>query len=362
MSEKDFEIHISDTNVDTGSIPISWCLSKKTLMKLKACDFKNPYVVICIAPADNYDSKKEYRKAVPLKDLMAYVSFRFPGPTNIFAFITNKYENYLDKTLGRYDTSILNCFGSDFTGYVKNLFGNDVVKINVPKECFASEPSELEKTWVNYCFSEKAVDQCHFRQRRLFAYTIQPLLAVFNLVIRLSMLMFAMGILSIGLKHRERLFKPFTYSLYDCMSVIDKPYFIKDEYNIKTFANTIITLIKVLITMTLTPIVLLPLAILTIAFGALVVIETLSQALLVTIVATILIFLIRGDATTQLIRFFKRNGPNGPIWYAEPEVMLALICDGTAKPMKVSLLPKKHRTIKLRMSEFKAMVCRPFAG
>jgi hypothetical protein len=47
--------------------------------------------------------------------------------------------------------------------------------IDLPSDCFAKEPSEFEKTWVNFFFRNKAVDQCEFRRRRILAYTVQPI-------------------------------------------------------------------------------------------------------------------------------------------------------------------------------------------
>jgi hypothetical protein len=44
------------------------------------------------------------------------------------------------------------------------------VDVDIPKECFAREPSDLEKRWVNWLYMSKTVDQCEFRKRRLFAY------------------------------------------------------------------------------------------------------------------------------------------------------------------------------------------------
>jgi hypothetical protein len=50
------------------------------------------------------------------------------------------------------------------------------------------------------------------------------------------------------------------------------------------------------------------------------------------------------------------------LWYMDPEEMAAIVCSGVKKPLKVSDLPSKKRTLKLRFQELKSQVCKPFAG
>jgi len=57
-------------------------------------------------------------------------------------------------------------------------FGCVEQQVLVPVEVFAKEPAAWEKAWVNLFFRSRPGDQCDFRKRRLFAYTIQPILGV----------------------------------------------------------------------------------------------------------------------------------------------------------------------------------------
>lgn len=67
------------------------------------------------------------------------------------------------------------------TGTYAKTFGYAKTFLQVADGYFAKEPSAWEKWWVNLWFGgEAAHDQCHFRRRRLVAYTLQPpLVALF---------------------------------------------------------------------------------------------------------------------------------------------------------------------------------------
>ena len=71
------ELQITDNDVSTGSVQISWCVDAEVLKELADKKVKEPQLVIVVAPeGDNYDLRKEMRKVVPLKDLMTYMEFR----------------------------------------------------------------------------------------------------------------------------------------------------------------------------------------------------------------------------------------------------------------------------------------------
>jgi hypothetical protein len=53
---------------------------------------------------------------------------------------------------------------------------------------------------------------------------------------------------------------------------------------------------------------------------------------------------------------------NDELWYMDKEEMDTLVCDANKKPLNISDLPVKHRTIKLRFLDLKSRVCRPFSS
>lgn len=196
--EPDFEIHVVDNNVNSGSISISWCLSKDNLEKHKG-DL-DPCVVIITAPVDNYNKYKERRKVVRLKDLLAYIDFSSPGENRVFAFIHSNFKSAKDSYLSRYDRhyaqDVLNYDGDEVYDYLNISYSKknkkELLTVNVPEELFAKKPSQWEQDWVNWLSPKNpAFDQCDFRRKRLFAYTLQIVPFVFTLLCRLGIFLWA---------------------------------------------------------------------------------------------------------------------------------------------------------------------------
>ena len=180
-----FELHVTDKNVSTGSIAVGWCVSKETLDKLHAHGNKTPHVVLVIAPhEDEYQTSREIRKIVPLKDLVAYLEFNRSGKMNIWGFIATEpavkhlKDRWLHKSSYGYLADILTPSGREYSDIWSSsmLEKAEPVAVEIPQQAFAKEPPAWEKNWVNHFFGRKPEDQCQFRRRRLFAYTIQPLL------------------------------------------------------------------------------------------------------------------------------------------------------------------------------------------
>jgi hypothetical protein len=65
-----------------------------------------------------------------------------------------------------------------------SIIGEELMVI-VPDGVFAKEPSKFEKWWVNLWFESKPKDQCHFRKRRMLAYSIQPIVVSIWLIIEI---------------------------------------------------------------------------------------------------------------------------------------------------------------------------------
>jgi hypothetical protein len=192
-----FTLTIPDLDVTTGSIPIAWCLDIEAVNSMMITYNKEPSVLIVIASQNGYARRKESRYVVPLKDLMTYISFRRPGPNKIFAMVFNSdIKDLRKKYLGKYDDKyiydVLNyegdnfadCGDSSYTNYFNLSKFRAVIDVEVPEEAFAPPPSKWEKDWVLWLVQDKGADQCAFRKRKIFAYTIQPVLFILNYLIR----------------------------------------------------------------------------------------------------------------------------------------------------------------------------------
>lgn len=350
-----FQIQVSDSDATNGSVAVSWCIDSDTLENLRHSKTRDPVVVLCVAPADPevYDSNKEVRKIVPLKDLMSYLEFRTPGKVKIWGFISYKSlkgakNEYLYRGYYGYQCSILNSDGSDFAKHIKedSLMNSEPLSVLVPEGCFAPEPSEIEKTWVNWLFRDKAVDQCEFRRRRMFAYTLQPFLFLANMALRVLALFFALffGLRATNLTYLRH---PFITGLDSCAEqMTDGSIFIgrgPNEY--LNHARLIISPFVILL------------------LGGLIKYGFIIPLLLITVVVAVLSTL----ALTALFFLKKKFGEpeeedKDEAWYEDEEEQATLMCDGSGKARTLSSLPGKHKTLKLRFYDLKSKVCRPFSA
>lgn len=370
-----FELHVSDNDVTGGSIGVTWCLDKELINELASRGIKDPQVVLIVAPVlDDYSTKKEYRKVVPLSDLMTYVEFRAPGKNKVYAFISEfstkeTKRSVLARDDGRFDTDLLNYEGSALKGsmlgqYTDPLFKAEPVEVYVPNACFAPEPADWEKAWVNHFFTAKVVDQCHFRKRRLFAYTLQVLIVLFFILLRALMLVPALLIGSRNLTLKYVL-HPLSYTMHESVDVLkggsyfigqDPPgqYFFDEKFSLKATIN------KFWLTI-LMPAVWLPWALLfyfNAVFAALfIIVASAAIILAIAVIAS-------GLAKKQLVaigKFVEELFSREDMWYMDPDEMDMLICDGN-NPKDFKSLPSKKKTFKLRFSNLKSKVCRPFSA
>jgi hypothetical protein len=360
------ELHIADTNVTSGSVTVSWCVDKETLKELEKRYIKDPVIVLCTAPVGyNYSRRKEYRTIVPMKDLIAYVSFSNPGTNKIFAFIPNfvlirNSENYakklvLNKHRGSYNEDLLDYNGDEI---IWPCFDKaEPLSVEVPEACFAPEPSKWEKAWVNLYYNYKSVDQCEFRQRRLFAYTIQPFLTLLSLVTRSLMLVYAFLLGLKSLKNSLDFFKFMTYDLRDILvNYLDLEPFKDNTYFIGKGKNKFLNYARLIF---------MPLNLI-LFYG---VYRLVCHSKVLLFIITSIFYFILPTIIGYLIVKYIINKPDSPNvnkklskpWYTDPEEMNLIVCNGERKIFKVDELPVKHRTIKLRFLDLKSKVCRPFA-
>ena len=362
-----FELQVSNNDVTGGTIPVSWCVNVETLNYLATKGVKNPMVVLVVAPdGPSYNRRKEYRTVVPLKDLMAYVEFRTVGKVKIWGFISEQGKLAKDQYLSRghdgFVQDLLNSDGTDWgfwfqrndeKGSVIDVFA-EPLSVVVPEECFAPEPSAIEKRWVNWLFQDKCVDQCHFRKRRLFAYTVQPFIMLLNMLMRTVLLLVALliGARKVSL---EYMLHPLTTSPLDSFDMlddgsifIDKKYYGWKRYRFLPGMPVIAAAIMgVVLLLSKLHAWMIPL------FG-------------LGVIAGLAVLALAGvfgwkAFANYLDRRAKRIAAATP-WYMEAEEMDLIVCNGHKKATTVSQLPAKKRTVYLRFMDLKSKVCRPFSA
>jgi hypothetical protein len=367
-----FQLHIDPkADVSTGSIPVSWCVDRALLAELNEQNVLDPQVVIITAPQHDYDRNKENRTIVPLKDLMAYVSFKYPGVNTIRAFVSLRTKRdtkttYLSKT-GSYSTWILDTDGVFFwmltsdslEGTHDPKYPSAVLLVDIPKACFASEPAAWEKAWVNVMWKQRATDQCDFRSRRMFAYTIQPIIFFFRQLFVLVPMLIAALIGARDFSFRY-LLHPIDTNLTDIWEICQGgTIFIRkvkeDEYNYDqrekmSGVDNVWWFVRKCWTFPFMPAILIPLVLLY-HFHVL----WYVLGFLVCMVAVIAI--IGFFASGTYVEFFDWITEPRRAWYNDKREA-DIIASQDERTM--SALPRK--TIRLRFSNFKSKVCRPFSG
>ncbi|MDQ5957991.1 MAG: hypothetical protein QG665_332 [Patescibacteria group bacterium] len=178
------------------NFPLRWCLCPGELEELRKKKAQNIYLVISIV----WGGREVDRLLYPIDQVMTYINLRRAGTHTLNAFVVfcdddsgHISENwcpgksYIKKGLGsknghgQPDHNLYDGNGdlnleniSCFQGGIGWLLEASSVDIVVNEEFFAPEPPAWEQRWVNMFFSRGPVDQCAYRRRRIFAYTIQP--------------------------------------------------------------------------------------------------------------------------------------------------------------------------------------------
>ncbi|MBI4457527.1 hypothetical protein HY633_01025 [Candidatus Uhrbacteria bacterium] len=143
-----FELHVDVQEIQNPSVPIRWCVDKATLDAIKASGAKTALVhVYC---ADGH--------TVPLSDGGTYVSFRQPGLEHVSAEIVTDKGDRIAKA---------------------------EINFMIPAECFPKPVQERwDYPWLTMMIDPAPHDECALRRRRLFAYTVQPVVVGAVLTIR----------------------------------------------------------------------------------------------------------------------------------------------------------------------------------
>lgn len=363
------ELHIANPDVTGGTIQVSWCVDIKELKYLSELGVSDPMVVLVVAPdGPNYHIKKEHRVVVPMKDLVAYLEFSCPGKNKIWGFISRKNKklcrnDYLGKIGDRYHTDILDYCGESW-GYLLSTHNEVPLSVDVPAECFAPDPPEWEKKWTNHFFSDKCVDQCHYRRRRIFSYLAQPVLMLFNLLARFVLLLTASLLATRGWDAKY-LLHPMTYSLMDSLEVLTGGTALirrlpEDSERANDGAMTVKYIWRKLCFVPFIPAVLLLMSLLILTHHAIVIAFVLGIAVIVLGLFILLAAFLDGTLFSKLWERISASSDKAP-WYMDQEEMNLIVCTGDKKPLTLETLPVKHQTLRLKFQDLKSKVCKPFS-
>lgn len=373
-----FQLQIADTDVTGGSLAVSWCVDHELLNQLVKLNCKDLQVVICVSPADNYSNNKEYRKVVPLKDLMTFIEFRCSGKNNIWGFISFSSKNtvknyYLGKCDSGYINDILYSDGSNYHDYIKNenkVF-SEPLTVDVPDGVFAEEPADWEKIWVNHFFRNKVVDQCDFRKRRLFAYFLQPVILILNFLLRLFIITFATLTLcrNTSLKY---LFHPLMYSINDTFDVFEKGTYVwnSDSRDSDTDIPNVDYFLSKTWKAFLMPLIWLPILICSIFSLWPVVIVIVGILLLISLIFMSVSFAKHASYNFGFLgrvifwlpnKFINYFLMPKELWYLDKNEINLIICSEDKKVLSYKDIPNNRKTINLRIQNIKSKICKPFS-
>ena len=381
-----FQLQLADADVTNGTIAVSWCLDHEMLKELADKKISDPQVVIVVSPVDNYHLNKEYRKVVPLKDLMTYIEFRAAGKNKIWGLVSHKggkkaRDHYMEKKDGEFHTNVLSFDGDQYATWLRDSEDVDLtdpekpeymslsqpVTVTVPKAVFAKEPKQWEKTWVNHLFRDKVIDQCEFRRRRMFAYGVQPFIILGNHFLRLLLTILAAASLCRGLT-LQYLFHPLTYTLKDTFDLFEKgslaiQHLPEDDGSIDKFPKPSY-FVRSFWSVPLMPLIMAPLLYLFLSkhyVGA----TILGGSLLIVVILILLIAFLANHAKLLKAPFTKAwaylNAPSEDLWYLNQDEVEIITCNQDKKPLTYKNLPANRKTARLRFQILKSKVCKPFS-
>jgi hypothetical protein len=386
------ELKVLEHSVDSGAIPVTWCVSKEYIKEIGEDALVDRRVVLVSAPLrpgvlckDN----AEWRTVADVKDMMAYVTFLRSGSNRIFAFLTSRY-NDLDRVFqssrsgeGKWEHNILSYYNQKENDDLCPCDGSFLIQaqiatldIDLPKECFAKPPPEWLSNIANWFWQYKPIDQCAFRRRVLlsvFPFPIAPILALLSMVLRF-IVAFGCTLVACRGVNWTPVIHPTTWSIFSIFDDIKGSYLIFPKLPLTMrygfvgvgpilFLTGIAYLfgldlwIGVHIYM-LFLLGLLTLVVCTIGFTVLVV----SIVWIMTKLWSIgFLQSISKALDRKLVEWRKQREAEDEAWAKQRALEEAELLECYAQNFrKMRDLPKRKRTLKLRFKGTKARVCRPF--
>lgn len=243
-----------DGTVEHPSTFINWCLSEALVEEVGnrlVSHSQQTKLLIIWWPTgeDAHSSQSEERMLVDLADSRrtGIISFDRPGTFRVLAVLVCDYEGYKlnDEYLAHsrrkngYTTDIVSSDGCGTIGVLptgvndgsSGIFGSGALEVKVPEALFSRKP--LDWNWVNWFFENDPKDQCAYRWRRVFAYTLQaPLFATLAVCVWMLSALVVLGLLSVGMRNinYDPVVRPWDYpapswAWYDLNGSVFIPYF-----------------------------------------------------------------------------------------------------------------------------------------
>ena len=177
------------STLDTATVPLQWHFSNDLIAK------KPQFIVICdhLGSIENLSDSNYYsfgtRHIIEVKKLASYIQLHCSGRHHfvIMVFYGDKKDalerahKYMKKDGSAYGKSLF------VSSILKNNKDEDtyscemtIVEFDVPLGLFSERPKskfgQAIWEWVNRWYSTDPIDQCDYRRRKIFAFTIQLIL------------------------------------------------------------------------------------------------------------------------------------------------------------------------------------------
>lgn len=186
-----FELVINNGSdqLDSATLPIRWYATDINLLR------RTPkYILIIEQTKQEYKSPNSgqngIRRIVPFEDGINYLQVTKPGEHVITFIVFPELDGESKQEIHKRDgvSFYKNHIEPDFlkakytaneNGFLFNLFFTAIaqVEVNIPQELFAEKPKtwfrEAMWTWVNRWYETSPRDECVYRKRMIFAFTIQ---------------------------------------------------------------------------------------------------------------------------------------------------------------------------------------------
>ncbi len=233
--------------------------------------------------------------------------------------------------------------------------------VHVPAGCFAKPAPRWEQAWVNHWFRHAPLDECEYRKRRLWAYSIQPPVMFVNWLIRIGMTLLVV-LTGFKIRNLQPIHSILSTNMGDVLdSIKNGNYFWPKswgEHPIGYFARIGLPVF--------TPLSLSLIAIICSVVDA-AFLPTFAVAILALYISTPLAAGLAAAGlfgTAHMLDWKEKRKSNVPVIrdYLQPNMVEYLSCETLAgQPRRFKNVPLKHRTVRLWYEDTKAKVCRPFA-
>jgi hypothetical protein len=177
------------STLETATVPIEWHFSNELIAK------RPQYIMICDHQGSLVELKNSthymfgVRHLFDVRTLVSYVQLQRAGRHHFVALVfygdkkdaLDRAHQYTKKDGSTYDKRLF------VPSVLANNQDNDIyscemttVEFEVPSQLFSERPKnkfgQAIWAWANRWFDTDPVDQCDYRRRRIFAFTLQPIL------------------------------------------------------------------------------------------------------------------------------------------------------------------------------------------